>query len=297
MAVDWASHRLHRRQVAHDQGMWVGLLDENCDPLYDVPPVGDLSAPRIRNAPTSMRARFGVKSPLGFVHPVVDELIAEGLGQVDSQGQLVIVPHSTRFLAVERTDEVRRVFRVSHSVVSGLGRAPSAMEVHGNDLLKMLDMVPAMSAPLTWTGEWTTFTRDWAGPEGQEILFDKPRDLSGMQMVVVADGATIEGPAEPTIRRLIKESLEAAFRTAGKSGNPPVVVSPTGSGVTSPHVLIRPTDKKLWEEVAPIAMAAGVMVSARMWFPGDTPVPGLSLSLPTVVIDVKQSEEVPSGVA
>lgn len=260
--------------------------------MFDLPPLTELTAPRVRNSPTSMRARLGVKSRLGHVHPVVDELIGEGLGQVDGQGQLVVESESTRFLAVERPGDVRRFYRVSHAVVSGLGEAPSEIEVHGNDLLKFLAMFPAMSAPATWTGEWETFTRDWAGPQGEEILFNKPRDLSGMQMVTVADGATIEGPAEDTIRQLISESLEAAFRVAGVSDNPPIQVSPVGSGAESPHVLIRPTDKPLWDEVVPVAMAAGVVVSASWWWPGDHSVEGLVLTRPTIVVHVQQAGEV-----
>lgn len=294
MAIDWDAHRLHRQQVAHDQGQWVGLLNENGEPLFDAPPMTNLSAPQFRNAPGSLRATFSTQSPRGIIHPIIDELIGEGLGQVDAEGALQISSEHTRFLAFERAGGARRVYRVSHSVVSGLGEAPSLIEVHGNDLLKMLSLFSAMSAPTTWGDQWTTFTRDWVGPEGQEITFEHPRDLMGMKMVTVADGATIEGPAEPTIRRLISESLEASFRVAGVADDPPIVVNPAGSGVPSPRVLIRPTDQILWEEVAPVAAAAGVVISASMWWPGDPAVSGLSLDKPTVIIDVKQSEEVPT---
>lgn len=294
MAINWAAHRLHRHQVAQDQGQWVGLLNENAEPLFDTPPMTNLQAPQFRNAPGSMRATFITQSPRGIVHPIVDELIGEGLGQIDAEGALQLSSNNTRFLAIERQGEARRVYRISHAVVSGLGDAPSILEVHGSGLLTMLSLFSAMSAPTTWGEEWTTFTRDWVGPEGQEITFEHPRDLMGMKMVTVADGATIEGPAEATIRRLISESLEASFRVAGVADDPPVVVSPTGSGAPSPHVLIRPTDQILWEEVAPVAAAAGVVISASMWWPGDAPVDGLNLDKPTVVIDVQQSEEVPT---
>lgn len=294
MAINWAAHRLHRHQVAHDQGQWVGLLNENAEPLFDTPPMTNLQAPQFRNAPGSMRATFITQSSRGIVHPIVDELIGEGLGQIDAEGALQLSSSNTRFLAIERQGEARRVYRISHAVVSGLGDAPSILEVHGSGLLTMLSLFSAMSAPTTWGEEWTTFTRDWVGPEGQEITFEHPRDLMGMKMVTVADGATIEGPAETTIRRLISESLEASFRVAGVADDPPIVVNPTGSGAPSPHVLIRPTDQILWEEVAPVAAAAGVVISASMWWPGDTPVVGLNLDKPTVVIDVQQSEEVPT---
>lgn len=292
--LDWATHRLHRRQVADDLGMWVGLLDENGVPMLEAPPVVSLSAPEVRGVPGELMAEFSVQSPRGHVHPMVDDLIADGLGRVDAQGQLDVVSDATRFISIELPAEVRRTYRVTHCVASGLGDAPSRLVVHGVDMLKLLDLVPAISAPLSWVGEWTTFTRDWAGPENTGITFDKPRDLAGMQMVTVADGATVEGPAEDTIRRVVTESLAAAFRVAGVATDPPIVVDPAGSGVPSPHVLIRPTDGPLLSEIMPVALAAGVVISARMWWPGDDPVPGLVMASPTVVVEIRQTVEVSS---
>lgn len=294
MAIDWDFHKLHREQIAEDQGQWVGLLDADGEPMFDAAPLRALSAPRMRNAPAALKAVFGIKSRRGIVHPIVDELIGEDLGRVTAQGALKVSSKETRFLAVERPGGVRRVYRVAYARAQGQGAAPAVLEVHGNDVLKYLSLFSAMSAPTTWTDNWTTFTRDWVGPEGQEILFNNPRDLTGMQMVTVADGATIEGPAESTIRRLISESLHASFRVAGVADDPPLVVSPTGSGVQSPHVLIRPTDQILWDEVAPVAAAAGVVITASMWWPGDPPEAGLDLVKPTIVVHIEQSEEVPT---
>lgn len=260
--------------------------------MMEAPPLIDLAAPRMRNAPAEVRATFSGKSRRGHVHPMVDELIAEGIGIVDDQGQLVVIPDETRFLAFERTGKTRRVFRVTHCVARDLDPSPAELVVYGVDMTKLLALVPSMSAPMTWTGEWTTFTRDWVGPEGEEILFDQPRDLAGMQMVTVADGATVEGPAEETIRRLVAESLEAMFRVVGVEEDPPIVVDPTETGVPSPRVLIRPTDGPLLEEIMPTAMAAGVVIGAWMWWPGDDPVADLDLSQPTVVVDVRQTVEV-----
>lgn len=291
MALDWPAHRLHRQAVAQDQGQWIGLADENCQPLMTLPPPQSLTAPETRLAPQSVKATFGVRSRSGVVHPIVDELVAEQLGQTDAQGQLVSAVDRTRFLVVERPGIPRRAFKITHAVASGTGHAPAQLAVHGTDMLRMLSDIPAMSAPTTWTGEWTTFTRDWAGPEDQGILFDQPRDLAGIKLVTVADGATIEGPAEATIRRLITESLAAAFRVAGVDDHP-VQVVPTPTGKTSPNIMIRPTDKPLWEEIAALCLAAGVRVSATMWWPTDPQPPGLALTLPTVVVRVEQVQEV-----
>lgn len=294
MEVDWDFHKLHREQVARDQGQWIGILNADGEPMFDAPPLMSLSAPKIRNSPAAVKAVFGIRSRRGVVHAMVDELVGEDLGRVTAEGALKVSAKATRFVAVERPGGVRRVYRVAYSRVQGQGTAPVLLEVHGNDLVKFLSLFSAMSAPTTWTDNWTTFTRDWVGPEGQEIVFNQPRDLTGMKMVTVADGATVEGPAEATIRRVISESLKASFRVAGVVDDPPIVVSPVGSGVVSPHVLIRPTDQILWDEVAPVAAAAGVVITASMWLPGDQLETDLDLDKPTIVVHVRQSEEVPT---
>lgn len=289
--MDWDNHRKHRDAVARDHGQWVGLCDQDCVPMHDLPPTMELTAPETRLAPQSLQVKIAARSRAGVTNPVVDELIAADLGRVDTQGQLIPANNKTRFIVVERPGVPRRAYTVTHAVAEGIGVAPAVLTIHGTDMLRLLSGIPAMSAPTTWTGEWTTFTRDWAGPENQGITFSTPRDLAGMKLVTVADGATIEGPAEDTIRRLVTESLTAAFRVAGVTDHP-IQVVPTPTGVPSPRVLIRPTDKPLWEEIAPIALASGVRITATMWWPGD-PVPtGLTLTQPTVIVRVEQVQEV-----
>ncbi|WP_258863539.1 hypothetical protein [Corynebacterium ulcerans] len=55
--------------------------------------------------------------------------------------------------------------------------------------------------------------------------------------------------------------------------------------------MVRPTDRSIWEELAPLAAAAGVGISAAMWWPTDPPVKGLQLKQPTIVIKVEQREK------
>ena len=95
---------------------------------------------------------------------------------------------------------------------------------------------------------------------------------------------------------MIKVSLETGWvRTGVRSvvDDPPIVVAPGGSGLGSPEILIRATDDKLLDTVAPVAAAAGVRISAVMWLPGDDPVEGLALGeSPKIVVRVEQTAEV-----
>ena len=209
------------------------------------------------------------------------------------EGRLVPVADRTRFVAIERAGVPRRVYWVTHTVARGDADAPATLTIHGVGLTKLLSRFPAMSAPTTWQQSFRRFERDWVGPENTKVAFSRPRELAGMKMVTVADGATLDGPAETTIRRLIAESLAAAFRVAGITTDPPIQVLTTPTGRSSPRILLRPTDGPLLEEIAQPAAAAGVIITARMWWPGDPQVTGLALSLPTVVVAVEQAKEAP----
>ncbi|MBG9310298.1 hypothetical protein ABMV07_01005 [Corynebacterium belfantii] len=293
MEFNWENHKKHRDQVIADQGQWLGLLDENATPMMDLPPVMEMRMPEATNDPASGMVKLRVQSASGIVHPVIHQLIADGLGKTDDVGRLVPLSEATRFIAIERAGS-RRVFRVDFAVAEGGAGAPSVLAVHGTDMLKTLARFPAMSGPTTWTGKWTRFTRDWAGPENVGVQFDKPRDLQDIKMVTVADGATEQGAAEPLIRKIISDSLAATWRAIGREdllADPPVQVDPNPSGRKSKNILIRPTDRSMWEELAPLAAAAGVSISAEMWWPTDAPISGLNLKSPTIVIKVEQREK------
>lgn len=294
--VDWVSHKAHRQAVAADEGTWVGLANEFGEPIMDFPPLLSMVAPETRNAPVSFQATAVVKSRDGHVHPLVDELFAEGfsLVGVDAEGRLEMVTDATRYVYVLR--EELRAYRVSHCVLSGGFESPEQIEIHGADMLSELNRHVAWTAPATELGSFYTFARDWAGPENVGVTFKEPRDLQDIDLVTVADGVTLSGPAEDTLRELIQVSLETGwFRTGVQSvvDDPPIVVSPQGSGLASPEILIRATDDKLLDTVAPVAAAAGVRVSAAMWLPGDGPVEGLVLGeSPKIVVCVEQTAEV-----
>ena len=301
MAVDWDSYRLHRAQVVADQGQFVGLLDENCEPLMDCPPVVSMTAPQTKNAPTSLRMQLAVRALDGSVHPICDELVAHGLSSargswldLDAEGKALTTSlDASRYVLVERED-VRRVYQVTHVAAEAGRELPSMIEINGVDLLKKLALVPCFSAPTTVSGKWTTFTRDWAGPENVGVMFSKPRDLQDFKLVTVADGVTVDGDAESVIRRLVSESLEATWKAMGPDvvKAPPMVVDPTPSGVKSPYILIRPTDRPVLEEVSAQAMASGVALTVDLWLPGDAPVTGLRLAEPTMVVRIQQTLEV-----
>lgn len=386
--INWAQHRAHREQIQADQGQWIGLIDEDGIPLLDLPPqMLAMDWPEPRGTIEDISIEMLLRTPTGRVHPVSRELIAGNLGVTDALGKLVPVDGPARHIAIERPGLERRVMRISYPEVDGGTDLPRTMEVQGADLRIYLKLLPAPSHPLTWTGDFTRFTRDWVGPEDILETFEKPRDLADIKLFTVADGASIDGPADQVIFRLIDESLQAVSRMAGITSHPPYVailedseippgpvppplyrtvsvrhrwfswdagsitgdarlikdrassrisftevmtcdravrqrsnnarilagsmipagidigpdsttdavytfttdtpeILPAPSG--SPYTILRPTDQTIWDEVGEIALANGIHLGARMWWPGDPQPPGRTLLHPTIIFSVRQ---------
>ncbi len=281
MGFDWVAHAKHRRQVIEDRGEWIGLLSEDGVPICDMPPYVRIHAPTTRMNPESFQGDFEITSPQGFVHMCVDELVADGLGKVDAEGRLVPANAATRFIAVERNG-LRKVFRVMFVVASSSDPiAPRILQVHGTDMLTELGFMPCWSIPGQVSGAFTRAVGDFGSQ------FSKPRYLAKLKMAAVADGFSVQGPADVTIRRLIKESLQATYKAFGVSDHP-IQVADTSTGKPSPELIIRPEDRSIWEEISAPAAMAGCVIRCFMWLPEDPQPEGLHLSKPTVVVEVLQ---------
>ena len=299
MEVTWADHKKHRDAVVRDEGQWVGLFNERAEHIMVLPPLLSMDAPETTNVPMSFRATVVVRTPDGEIDPLVEELFANGISsaRADNEGRMELSLRATRFVVVARPG-ILRAYRITHVVVSGDGNVPPGqMEIHGTDMLMELNRHIAWTAPTTVSGKFTRFTRDWNGPENIGLLFTRPRELQDVKMVTTADGVTLgDGKgAEETIRYAISRSSETGWKAAGVPeviADPPIVVDPNGSGLRSPEVLVRMTDEKLLDTLAPVAARAGVRISARLWLPGDPAVKGLGLSAPKIVVRVEQMQEV-----
>lgn len=288
--IDWAKHKAHREQVMADHGQWMGLLDEDGVPIMSLPQVTDMDWPTTRGVIDSVSTTLHTRTPSQRPHGVVAELVADGLGNLDEIGRLEPNSGPTRMIALERPGMKRETMRVTHAEAEGDSLSPHTLTIHGITLNGTLDMLPCPSNPLSWTGDFTRFDRDWVGDEEGTELFEKPRDLASFTMITVADGASVDGPAaDVVIHRIIDESLAAVHRVAGITDHPPYVAVLADRGHRqSPRLILRPTDQTIWQEVGEAALVSGVAITADLWWPGDQPVPGHDLSLPTIVFTVKQ---------
>lgn len=286
--IDWVKHKLHRGQVVRDHGRWLGLLDEDWIPKFDLPQVTKLDWPHTRGAIDAVSMTLRVRTPSGRTHAVVDELVAEGLGQVDAVGKLIPVTGPARLVVMEQAGMKRRMMRITHVKAEGDATAPHTLTIFGVSALGYLDLLPCPSNPLSWAGKFTRFERDWVGPEESKALFTQPRDLAPCTMITVADGASVDGKADEVVHRLIRESLDAVHRTAGITQNPPYAVVLDPPRGEPQRMIHRPTDQTIWQEIGERALSAGVSLWADLWWPEDPTPPGLALQLPTLVFHVRQ---------
>lgn len=282
MTFDWENHRKHREQVKHDTGQWIGLADENWEPIMDLPPVIEMTCPAASNAKASAKIIISTRVNGGHISPIVDELIAENLTDTDSEGRLLVAFQKNRFIIIERNGFRRRCIRITHAIARGQ-EMPTTIEVHGVDEMDVWESIPCPSAPSYWTATRKMIDRDWAQK------WSKPYQMAEIKLAAVADGFTVSGPAESTIRKLVVDSLAAFWRVTGITDEPVVVDLEPMRGRESPHVLIRPEDGSLLDTVKDAAKNAGVLLSCHLWWPGDiTPVGHPDLAQPCYVLGVKQ---------
>ncbi|MCK2199202.1 hypothetical protein [Corynebacterium callunae] len=248
--------------------------------------------PDNRGAIDSVNLQMRVRTPSGRMHAVVRELVAENLGVVDSYGELIPVTGPARFVRQEPVGKDPWTMRITHVEVEGDAALPHTITIHGVTMEAYLDLLPCPSNPLTWDGEYTRFTRDWVGPEGEQELFAQPRDLSSCTMIAVADGASVDGDSDVVIHRLIKESIDAVHRVCDQEvlEDGPIYVALLAERKADAHrLIIRPTDQTLWKEIGDAALAYGVGIRADLWLPEQPqPVPDLILTAPTIIFTVRQ---------
>lgn len=260
--MDLAQWRKHIDAVVRDEGQWVGILDEEARPILDVTSIVSITAPEARLATSSVEVTVSVNDGAGM--RLMEDLVADGLGQLDAEKRLVPASGPARFLCVARPGE-RLAYQVTHSVATG-GLSPSQLTIHGVDLLDSLAWWPCPSIPATWAAaKFSTWVTDASG-----AVYAWPRRLAPVEFATAADGYTVRGPARDTIRHLIQDAYDAVNKAMGWDV-PHAVVDFYGGPDTSPETIIRTDDSPIWDTIAEPAKQAGIAIEVDLWWPGDPP--------------------------
>lgn len=269
--TDWDSWRAHIDQVVRDQGQWVGLCDDEGAPVMDLP-VTTLDAKSTMRQAADGELAMPTIGAWGQVHKAVDYLVADGLGAVDDEGELVAHTGPQPLLVVARAGG-RSAYTVTHplSPVDAF-RPPNRLTIPSVDLLSLLEFWPCPSVPATWVPGFEVWEEDAAGP------YETPRTYAPVEFATAADGYTVgwseDGirPAEDVIKEVIQDSLDAVNTLMGWSADPHMVVDWEPSGVPSPPALVRVQDRPVLDTVQDVAADSGVNITVDLWWPGDDPV-------------------------
>lgn len=259
--VDWVSWRATANAHTADKGVWIGLLDENWEPIATLAPRDVREAYTRLASPELSFDHDGLKA--GGVSTIVDELIAPDLGKFDEQGRFEASNIVGRSVGVQRGD-TRQAYFIPYVDPQG-NKMPESVHIESSGLLSLLDATPCPSVPESWRGGFEIRNANAAGP------YKKPREYSLIEMATRADGYTVAGPAESVIRTIVQDSLDAVQNHMGWE-RPHIVVDFAPSGVESPDAAVRVEDEFILPTIAETARTAGVNVTADLWWPGDDPV-------------------------
>lgn len=260
--MDLAQWRAHIDQVVGDEGQWLGILDENGLPLYELGGVVSVNFPEQRLSASSVEVVLAVRAG----DRVMDDLIGVGLGMQDDEGRLVPAAGATRLICLVREGE-RRVATITHSVVSGTA-GPSSLTVHAIDLVDGLSWWPCPSIPVEWVNsDFSEWTKDASGGE-----YAQPRILAQVPFATKALGYTMDGQAVTVVRRLVQDSFDAVNDLYGWADDPHAVVEYPVENDASKRVLIRVNDDPIMDTIGEACRSAGLDIEVGLWWPGDAPV-------------------------
>lgn len=270
-AQQWAEKRKNIDAVVAEDGVWVGILNGEGEPIAEIQP-SDLDVGVNHLNIREGTARVPLMPREDGTHPLADLLFDEGIGQQDES--TAFVPRLDRglMLCVQGPGGIdgRMVYTVSVPKLLGTAEGITEVELNCIELLGLLNFWPCPSVPGTWGDQpYKVWKTDAGRP------FRVNRVLAPTQHATIAYGHTSKGPAVTTIARVIQDSFDAVNRlnaSRGWANDPHLVVEVPNVRDTSPEVLIQRADKPLWETIAPTARLAGVSITGHMWWPGDAPV-------------------------
>ena len=277
---EWVGWRDHIDRVVDTDGEWVGILNGEGEPLWELEAYAyDVSSRNLDVTDGTLTVPVVTKD--GDYHPLVTAFFGDGFG-TNSASILQPGENLGYMLCVQHPGGVegRMVSTISYPTLEpGPDGEPATLTFQTMELLGELNFRLAASIPETWGAQ--PFKR-WERDQGK--VYKVARDLSPLEIATTSWVLTtapkqtdtvnvkhnLSGPAVERISDVIQKSLDAADKLDGTTGDPAFVVSPGGG--TSPRVRIARRDEPVWGTVAETARLAGVSLSARLWWPGDEPV-------------------------
>ena len=272
--VDFTSWQKHVNSVVEAQGRWWGLGDGDGNPIMDLPTPIDNESPEQWLDTPDITVKFPARGENGLL-PATELLVMGALDGFDASGQLPVADSEyTLLVAVpDKSGGVRRLGGlISHCTADDPDNdgIPAELTINALNFADVWNTVPAVSWPAAW---WAATpyprTSDEAG-----IPYSRSWLMAKIELAKRATFTWKEGKAGFVIRRLAQESLDAVMMTQQDPNgtrwvDDPYHVVEVPEVDDTPVVSLRAEDSMLWDTVVGQAKNAGVLLGARLWWPGD----------------------------
>lgn len=296
--TDWPSWQKHVSYVVEKRGMWIGIGDADGNPLFTLPDPVSRDIPEQWMSTEDLSLSFHGRRVDGTPTLLNETLLVDALRNVDANGQLGVAEGDyTILLALPGVNgEIRRggniVFATGVDVDND--GVVDEITVAATSFSDVWNTVPAMSWPASW---WRATpyerTQDEAG-----LTYSQVWEMARIEMATNPVFTWKNGPAGFVIRRLAQESLDAfMFTQQDPDGtrwvDDPYHVVEVPEVDTTPEISLEARDGFLYDTVADQAKNAGVILGARLWWPGDAPVRSWNLvdsSMTPEQVDISPSE-------
>lgn len=276
--VDWPSWQKHVEYVVATRGRWYGIGDGDGVPLFDLDvPMGQ-DTPDQWMESTDLALTIPAITQDGAPNRAAEIFILSELDSFDESGQLEVAEGDFTLLVAMRGKggvTERRGGIITH--VDGTDPSnsgiPAEMTIHALNFMDIWHTTPAVSWPAAW---WAA--KPYAKSSDESGLsYSQERMMARIELATRSTFVWKQGQAGFVIRRLAQESLDAVMMTqADPDGtrwiDDPFHVVEVPEQDTSPEISLEARDGMLWETVAAQAKNSGVILGARLWWPGDPPI-------------------------
>lgn len=301
--ADWGSWRKHVDYVVATRGKWFGIGDGDGAPLFDLDVPLSQSTPDQWMESTDLEVTLPGVDNTGAVTRAARLLVMDAIDKFDPSGQLPPAQGDFTLLAAfpgENGLVVRRGGVITHVDASDTDNdgVPAEITIHALNAADVWHTTPAVSWPAAWwAAEPMEKTSDESG-----IAYSKPRDMARVELATNSTFLLKQGQAGFVIRRLAQESLDAVMMTQQDPDgtrwiDDPFHVVEVPETDNSPEISLLARDGMLWDTVADQAKNAGLILGARLWWPGDPPIrcwtPATSAMSPEQV-DISPSQTSPT---
>lgn len=299
--TDFVSWQKHVNYVIETQGRWIGLCDGDGNPICDLPLPTAYSHPDQWGETSDVEIGFSGVRDDGSIQRHAELLIMDAIKEFDPSGQLP--PAEDAFFVVLATAGQHGVERKSMRIIHTNGSDPDTTgkptdtTVFGLDLKDIWKMIPAQSWPAAW---WRATPYERTSDESG-LIYPEPWDMAKIQMANRTLFTFKHGQAGFVIRRLAQEALDAAMMTQRDPDgtrwvDDPYHVVEVPEEDNSPIISLEARDGTLWDTCIGQAQNAGLILGARLWWPGDPPVRSWQLansSMTPAQVDITPSQGEP----